>query len=237
MSSVSSDTDAEYQTYSERTLAIIKPEAYENAEDIENHICDNGFMILARREVRLTPEQAAELYKGHYGRHHFPHLVAHMSSGPIIALVLAARNCIQKWRTLMGPARVVEAQAYWPDSLRACYGRRTKYGDYFNALHGSENHAEALREIHFFFPNMIVGPILRRWQISDYIQKNLSPTLTPALTALAQERPAEPLLWLADYLNHHNPNQPEWTPQPREQRDEEKCHTPLNSQDLDQLVK
>ncbi|XP_064072218.1 nucleoside diphosphate kinase homolog 5-like isoform X3 [Vanessa tameamea] len=219
MSSVSSDTDAEYQTYSERTLAIIKPEAYENAEDIENQICDNGFMILARREVRLTPEQAAELYKGHYGRHHFPHLVAHISSGPIIALVLAAKNCIQKWRTLMGPARVVEAQAYWPDSLRACYGRRTKYGDYFNALH------------------VIVGPILRRWQISDYIQKNLSPTLTPALTALAQERPAEPLLWLADYLNHHNPNQPEWTPQPREQRDEEKCHTPLNSQDLDQLVK
>lgn len=51
--------------------------------------------------------------------------------------------------------RVLEAQAYWPDSLRACYGRRTKYGDYFNALHGSENHAEALREIHFFFPTSI----------------------------------------------------------------------------------
>lgn len=63
--------------------------------------------MFQRREVRLTPEQAAELYRGHYGKHHFPHLVAHMSSGPIIALVLAARNCISKWRTLMGPARLV----------------------------------------------------------------------------------------------------------------------------------
>ncbi|CAH0714575.1 unnamed protein product, partial [Brenthis ino] len=231
MSIASSDSGAEHHSYSERTLAIIKPEAHENAEDIENHIRDNRFMILARRVVRLTPEQAAELYKGHYGRHHFPHLVAHMSSGPIIALVLASKNCIQKWRTLMGPARVVEAQAYWPDSLRACYGRRTKYGDYFNALHGSESHTEALREIHFFFPNMIVGPILRQWQIGDYIQKYIAPTLSPALTALAHERPAEPILWLAEHLKRHNPNEPEVLPQPRDLREEEKCHTPVPSQE------
>ncbi|XP_034827314.1 nucleoside diphosphate kinase homolog 5 [Maniola hyperantus] len=231
MSIASSDTDAEYHSFSERTLAIIKPEAYEDAEDIVDHIQNNGFQILARREVRLTPEQAAELYRGHYGKQHFPHLVAHISSGPIIALVLATRNCIHKWRTLMGPARVVEAQAYWPDSLRACYGRRTKYGDYFNALHGSENHAEALREIHFFFPTMVVGPLLRQWQISDYIQKHITPTLSPALTALAHERPAEPLLWLAEHLRRHNPNEPELAPQPREQREEVKCRTPLPSQE------
>lgn len=47
MSIISSDSDAEHHSYSERTLAIIKPEAYENAEDIENHIKDNGFIILA----------------------------------------------------------------------------------------------------------------------------------------------------------------------------------------------
>ncbi|XP_039751494.1 nucleoside diphosphate kinase homolog 5-like [Pararge aegeria] len=231
MSVASSDTDADYHSFSERTLAIIKPEAYEDCEDIENHIRNHGFQILARREVRLSPEQAAELYRGHYGKHHFPHLVAHMSSGPIIALVLATRNCIQKWRTLMGPARVVEAQAYWPDSLRACYGRRTKYGDYFNAVHGSENHAEALREIHFFFPDMVVGPLLRQWQISDYIQKHIEPTLSPALTALAHERPAEPILWLADHLRRHNPNEPELAPQPRDHREEGKCYTPQPSEE------
>ncbi|XP_026752266.2 nucleoside diphosphate kinase homolog 5-like [Galleria mellonella] len=231
MSDISSDSEAEYHAYSERTLAVIKPEAFEDADDIENHIRNNGFSILAKRQVQLTPEQAAELYRGHYGRPHFPHLVAHMSSGPIIALVLATKNCIQKWRNLMGPARVIEAQAYWPDSLRACYGRRTKYGDYFNGLHGSENYAEALREIHFFFPTMVVGPILRNWQISDYIQKNLTATLLPALTALAHERPAEPILWLADYLQRHNPNEPELVLKPPEQREDRCCHTPAPSEE------
>ncbi|CAH0581514.1 unnamed protein product [Chrysodeixis includens] len=231
MSIATSDSDADYHAFSERTLATIKPEAYEDAEAIENTILDNGFTILAKRTVRLTPEQAAELYKGHYGRHHFPHLVAHMSSGPIIAFVLAAKNCIQKWKVLMGPARVLEAQAYWPDSLRACYGRRTKYGDYFNGLHGSESHAEALREIHFFFPDMIVGPFPRHWQVNDYIQKHLTPTLLPALKALAFERPAEPVLWLAEYLRRRNPNEPELAPQPAELREEQRCHTPKPSEE------
>ena len=82
--------------------------------------------------------------------------------------------------------RVVEAQAYWPDSLRACYGRRTNYSEYFNALHGSENHAEALREIHFFFPNstliffyiylhifiqLLVFNILIRNRIQQFLKK------------------------------------------------------------------
>ncbi|XP_013136815.1 PREDICTED: nucleoside diphosphate kinase homolog 5-like [Papilio polytes] len=194
MSVSSSDSDEEFQSYSERTLAIIKPEAYEDTEAIENHIKNHGFTILARREVHLTPEQAAELYRGHYGR------------------------------------QVAEAQAYWPDSLRACYGRRTKYGDYFNALHGSKEHAEALREIHFFFPNMIVGPLLRQMQINDYIQKHLAATLGPGLAALTRERPAEPILWLANYLHRNNPNEPEMGPPSHEIRDDYRCHTPVPSE-------
>ncbi|KAL4713344.1 hypothetical protein ACJJTC_006812 [Scirpophaga incertulas] len=227
----SSDSSYDYDAYSERTLAVIKPEAFEDAEAIENIIRNHGLIIIACRQVRLTPEQAAELYRGHYGRHHFPHLVAHMASGPIKALVLAASNCIQRWLTLMGPPKVAEAQAYWPDSIRACFGRRTAYGDYFNAVHGSENYAEAVREIHFFFPNMIVGPIPRQWQVKDYMTKHITPTLLPAMSALAHYRPAEPLLWLAEYLRTRNPNQPQLVPQPPEEKEDHRCHTPNPSEE------
>ncbi|GBP18420.1 Nucleoside diphosphate kinase homolog 5 [Eumeta japonica] len=175
-------------------------------------------------------EQTAEFYRSHYGRQHFPHLVAHVSGGPLVAMVLAGTDAIERWRTLMGPARVEEAQAYWPDTLRARYGRRTEFGDYFNGLHGSENYAEAVREIHFFFPNMLVGPVPRLWQIRDYIQKNLRASLAPALTQLAHEKPAEPMLWLADRLRRHNPNEPEFAPQPAEMAEEMKCYTPNPSQ-------
>lgn len=43
----STDSQAEVQSYSERTLALIKPEAIEDAEAIEDIIKHNGFTILA----------------------------------------------------------------------------------------------------------------------------------------------------------------------------------------------
>lgn len=47
----------------------------------------------------------------------------------------------------------MEAQAYWPNSIRASYGIRASEDDeYNNAVHGSDSHAAALREIHYFFP-------------------------------------------------------------------------------------
>ncbi|KAG7306082.1 hypothetical protein JYU34_008666 [Plutella xylostella] len=152
-----------------------------------------------------------------------------MSSGPIVALVLAAPDAVEKLKELMGPARVEEALAYWPDSLRASYGRRSPYGDYFNGIHGSASHPEAVREIHFFFPNMIVGPILSQWQIKDYIQKHITPTLLPALAQLANERPDEPVLWLAEQLRRANPNEPEITM--KGAADDPRCHSSHGSEE------
>lgn len=78
---------------------------------------------------------------------------------------------------------------------------------------------------------MVVGPLLRQWQVSDYIQKYIAPTLSPALAALAHARPAEPLLWLAEHLRRHNPNEPELAPQPRDHAEQQRCRTPLPSQE------
>lgn len=72
---------------------------------------------------------------------------------------------------------------------------------------------------------MVVGPLLRSWQIADYITKHVSPTLIPALNALAAERPDEPLLWLAEELLRNNPNEPEQDPK-YDDLDDPRCHTP-----------
>lgn len=84
---------------------------------------------------------------------------------------------------------------------------------------------------------MIVGPLLRHWQVGDYIQKNITLTLLPGLTALAHERPAEPILWLAEYLKSHNPNEPEVTSQTPEALDDPRCHTPVSEQSQIAVVK
>lgn len=51
----------------EQTLALIKPDAIEKADEIEEMILQHGFAILQRRRVQLTPEQTSEFYSEHYG--------------------------------------------------------------------------------------------------------------------------------------------------------------------------
>ena len=59
------------QIFVERTLAIVKPDAIEKAEEIEDIILRTGFTILQRRRVHLTPEQASDFYAEHYGMRFF----------------------------------------------------------------------------------------------------------------------------------------------------------------------
>ena len=40
---------------------------------------------------------------------------------------------------------------------------------------------------------------------AEYVQRELTPTLGPALTELARAKPADPVVWLANYLLEHKP--------------------------------
>lgn len=100
------DDTAEKSLSIECTLAIIKPEAVQYRKEIEYRIYTEGFEICQTRWLQLTPEQASEFYSDHYGELSFPHLVAYMSSRPIIVLVLAKKNAVKEWKIIMGPCTV-----------------------------------------------------------------------------------------------------------------------------------
>lgn len=152
----------------ECTLAIIKPEAISCRDEIEDRIIEEGFEIYQTRWLQLTPEQTSDFYADCYGRTNFALLVAYMSSAPVIAMVLAKHRAVEDWRHVMGPTKVTaakriapiswlitvlqvtEARLYFPDSIRARFGRRGE--DFENAVHGSANREQAEREIRFFFP-------------------------------------------------------------------------------------
>ena len=70
---------------------------------------------LQKRRVHLTPEQASDFYAEHYGKLFFPSLVAYMSSGPVISLVLAREKAISYWRELIGPTNAIKARETHPD--------------------------------------------------------------------------------------------------------------------------
>ncbi|XP_076625562.1 nucleoside diphosphate kinase homolog 5 [Colletes latitarsis] len=129
-----------------------------------------------------------------------------MASGPVIVHVLAKHRGVEEWRSLMGPTKVTEARLYYPDSIRARFGRR---GETFkNAVHGSSTREEAEREIHFFFPESIIEPLLKNEPATDYLWEIVNPVLVEALSLCCKFKPADPVLWLANWLILNNPNKP-----------------------------
>ncbi|CAF3389174.1 unnamed protein product [Rotaria socialis] len=188
----------------ERALALIKPDAVNKADDIEAIILNHGFSILQKRRVTLTAEQCSDFYSEHYGKKFFPSLVAFMTSGPIVAIVLSKENAIQQWRELIGPANSIVAKETHPDSIRALFGSNEQK----NAVHGNDSAVSVEREIRFFFPNCIVEPIPVGQPAKDYLEQNVNRTIIKALTALCKEKPKDPVIWLADKLMEINPYKP-----------------------------
>jgi nucleoside-diphosphate kinase len=197
------------QIFVERTLAIIKPDAVDKTNEIEDIILRSGFTILNKRRVHLTPEQVSEFYAEHFGKLFFPSLVAYMSSGPVVAMVLAREKAVAYWRQLIGPTNAAKARETDPDSLRAHYGTDEQR----NGLHGSDSLTSSERESRFFFAESIVEPVPRGQLAKDYLNQFVTPTLLRALTELCRNKPEQPVLWLADWLIENNPNKPSVRPE------------------------
>jgi len=134
---------------SERTLAIIKPDAVaaRQAGKILQRIEDAGFQIRAMRQVNLTKPEAEGFYAVHRERPFFASLTGFMSSGPAIVLALEAPDAIKKWRTLMGATDPAKADA---GTLRKDFGTSIEH----NATHGSDAPETAAYELGYFFPGI-----------------------------------------------------------------------------------
>jgi nucleoside-diphosphate kinase len=130
----------------ERTLAIIKPDAVERhlAGNIIQRIESEGFQIRAMRRLHLSRPQAEGFYAVHRARPFFGSLTAFMSSGPAIVMVLEAPDAIRKWRTLMGATDPAKADA---GTLRKEFAESIER----NATHGSDAAETAAYEIGYFF--------------------------------------------------------------------------------------
>ncbi|HUK37327.1 MAG TPA: nucleoside-diphosphate kinase [Vicinamibacterales bacterium] len=131
---------------SERTLAIVKPDAVERrlTGKILQRIEDSGFAIRAMRRIHLSRRQAEGFYDVHRARPFFASLTEFMSSGPSVVLVLEADDAIKKWRTLMGATDPAKADA---GTLRKEFAESIER----NATHGSDAPDTAAYEIGYFF--------------------------------------------------------------------------------------
>ena len=130
----------------ERTLAIIKPDAVQRrlAGRIIQRVEEEGFQIRAMRRVHLSKPEAEGFYAVHRQRPFFSSLTGFMSSGPAVVMVLEAPDAIKKWRTLMGATDPSKADA---GTLRKEFAESIER----NATHGSDAAETAAYEIGYFF--------------------------------------------------------------------------------------
>jgi nucleoside-diphosphate kinase len=130
----------------ERTLAIVKPDAFARglAGEIISRIHAAKFQIVAVKSLRLTMTEAEGFYAVHRERPFFKDLTQFMSSGKVVVLALEAESAIAKWRDLMGATDPAKAA---PGTLRKDLGTSIQN----NCTHGSDAPETAAFEIRYFF--------------------------------------------------------------------------------------
>ncbi len=130
----------------ERTFVAIKPDGVERGliGEIIHRFERRGLKIVGLKTMQVTDELAEKHYGEHKGKGFYAGLVGHITSGPIVAMVLEGKNAVALSRQVIGATNPAEAA---PGTIRGDLavdiGR--------NVVHGSDSPASAQREIGIFF--------------------------------------------------------------------------------------
>ena len=132
-----------------RTFTMIKPDAVEKefGGAILKQIQESGFKIIAMKQARLTPAQAAKFYFIHRERPFYKDLCDFMCSGTIIPAILEKENAVEDFRKLIGATNPANAEA---GTIRKLYAESIDK----NAVHGSDSDENAIIEGNFFFSEL-----------------------------------------------------------------------------------
>ena len=137
---------------SERTLAIIKPDAVAKhvIGDIIRRYEEAELFPIAMKMIRLSQGEAEGFYAVHRERPFFKDLTTYMCSGPVVVLVLEGKDAVKTHRDLMGATDPKKAEA---GTIRAVHGASIEA----NAVHGSDSPENAKIEIRYFFAESQLG--------------------------------------------------------------------------------
>lgn len=130
----------------ESTLGIIKPDAFTAGKTgrIIALLEEAGFTVRAAKTRRLAQAEAEAFYEVHRERPFYQELVAFMTSGPCLPMVLDRDDAVAEMRRVIGATDPAEAAE---GTVRKLYAESKGR----NAIHASDSDENAAREIAFFF--------------------------------------------------------------------------------------
>jgi len=133
----------------QRSLILVKPDAYARglSGEIIARFERKGLRPVALRVMQVSRETAERHYAEHVERPFFGELVAFITSGPLVAMVLEGESAVLAARQVIGATNPLEAA---PGSIRGDFALETGQ----NLVHGSDGAESAAREIAIFFPDL-----------------------------------------------------------------------------------
>jgi nucleoside-diphosphate kinase len=130
----------------QRTYIMIKPDAV--ARGLVGRILarfeDTGLTFERIEYGMVTAEQAAANYREHVGKPFYDGLIAYITSGPVVKMVLRGPDAVAVCRKLMG---ATDPRVAAPGTIRGDLGLNMDA----NIVHGSDSPEGAEREIEVFF--------------------------------------------------------------------------------------
>jgi nucleoside-diphosphate kinase len=134
------------KSLTERTLAFLKPEAVMRGlmGEIISRIERKGLLIVAMKLLQPTRKQAEKIYEVHKGKNFYEPLIDHVTSAPILALVIEGPNAVSVLRNIIGKTNPTEAR---PGTIRGDFALNVQK----NMIHASDSLENAKREIGILF--------------------------------------------------------------------------------------
>lgn len=134
----------------DRTLVIVKPDGVERGlvGEIVSRLEAKQLRVVEAQLRVIDRETALLHYAEHEGRDYFEGLVAFITSGP--SLVMVVEGPSDTWRVvraMMGATNPLEAA---PGTIRGDLATETKR----NLVHGSDSPESVVRETAIFFPHL-----------------------------------------------------------------------------------
>lgn len=134
----------------QETLVLIKPDCVRRqlTGEILNRYERKGLVIKALKLIDVPRELAEEHYAEHKEKPFFGELVDFITSGPVVAFVLAGKDAVVNVRNLNGATNPLDAT---PGSIRGDYALTMDS----NVVHASDSPESASREIGLWFPEYV----------------------------------------------------------------------------------
>ncbi len=136
----------EGRSVEQRTFVMIKPDAVARGlvGAIVTRIESVGLRIERMELGMVSAGEAAANYAEHVGKSFYEGLVAYITSGPVVKMVVSGPDAVSVCRKLMGATNPADAA---PGTIRGDFALSLDA----NVIHGSDSPASAEREIDIFF--------------------------------------------------------------------------------------